>query len=362
MNQSFPTGIGKSAIATRQPEANVSRWKRALYAWYSLTAPSDPGVKADFISREGFRRGRLASLALLLVIFVVAVYMAAIGVTSNNNWPAYLGGGAGIFILAIATGMLNRRGHLFASACILMLILDGGIATILLFVKGGIGLVSLPVFDFFIASELIAVSLLAPFSVFPVALFNSILAIVILLFRQHSPDLDHYLGMNGLAVVLARPILLQFGVAVVTALWVGSALKALKRADQAEAFAAMEHAIAEYERAQAAQKRSLEHGIQYLVDTQRQVAGGDLSARVPITQDNALWPVAISFNNLLTRFQHLQEDADQLQEIYREMPRLVNAIREAKQTRRQVVLSRGGTVLDALVVELTENRPESPRQ
>lgn len=356
MNQGFPAGVGKSALAPRQIEANISGWKRVLRSWYAATAPADPDGKADFHGRENFRRGRLASLALLLVIFVVALYIAAIGITTNNNWPVYLSGGGAIFILVVVAGLLNRRGHLVASACTLMFILDGGIIAILLFMKGGLGLANLPVFDFLIGSELIAVSLLNPLAVFPVALLNSVLVVLIILFTHHSPDLDHYLGMNGLAVVLARPILLQFAVAVVTALWVGGVQHALKRADQA----AMEYAIAEYERALAAQKRSLEHDIQYLVDTQRKVSSGDLTARVPITRDNVLWPVATSFNNLLTRFQHLQEDADQLQEIYREMPRLVKAIREAKRDRSPIVLPRGGTILDALVVELTENRPENP--
>lgn len=365
MNQSFPAGVGKSIGTIKKPGVEVSGWKRVLQAWYNLTAPSDPGSKADFQSREAFRRGRLASIALLLVLFVVAVYTITNCLVAHPNWPLIAADSIGIAVLMMVAGLCNRQSHLLLTVCLLILVIDGGIATILLFVKGGIDLVNLPVFDLLIASELIAVSLLSPFSTFFIALFNSILSVLLLLFAHHSPNLDHYFAISGqgaMALALARPILLQFIVAVVTSLWVDSALKALKRADQAEALVALEHSIAEYERAQAADKRSLEHGIQYLIDTQRQVASGDMTARVPITQDNVLWPVAISFNNLLTRFQHVQEDADQLQQIYREMPRLVNAIREAKRTRRPIILPRGGTVLDALIVELTENRPEGPRR
>ncbi|HEU5377293.1 MAG TPA: hypothetical protein VFV38_17835 [Ktedonobacteraceae bacterium] len=355
MNQSFPAGVGKSAIATRKSHADISRWKRALHFWYSITAPSETGLQRDFESREAFRRGRLTSLALFILVSLTTFYVTVNIIHRHNDWLAFLAAEAVNLALATGAAMLNRRGHLLGAVCLLVVIFDGGLAAALLFVKGGLGLINLPVFDLLIGSELIVVSLLGPFSVFLMALLNSILVILLALYTHHNPDLAHYAirsGM-GMAMIIARPILVQFGVAVVTALWVESALRALKRADQAETVAALEHAIAEYERSQAAQKRSLEQGIQYLVDTQRQVANGNLNARVPITQDNVLWPVAISFNNLLTRFQHVQKDAEQLQQLYREMPRLVNAIRDAKRSRRSVALTRGGTLLDALIVELT---------
>ncbi len=114
----------------------------------------------------------------------------------------------------------------------------------------------------------------------------------------------------------------------------------------------MEHAIAEYERSNAMQKRQLEQGIQYLIETQRRVANGDFTARVPTTQNNVLWPVAISFNNLLTRFQRFQQDANEIERIRQDMPRVLHAIRDAKQKKQPLMLERTGTVLDALILEL----------
>ena len=106
-------------------------------------------------------------------------------------------------------------------------------------------------------------------------------------------------------------------------------------------------------RSEAAKKRVLEHGIQYLVETQRRVANGDIAARVPLTEDNVLWPVAISFNNLLTRYQRLNEEAEHLQQVRREITRIVQAIHIAKRTRSSIKLSRGGTELDELILEFT---------
>lgn len=359
MNRYPPIPSGKPGFGAQDPiidkhmrKQPIPWWERALFKWYTSTSPSDPGSQASFLRQEEFRRGRLASLTLLMLIFVVVLFMAAISITANINHFIFLTSGIGILILVLSAGMLNRRGYLIAATLIMILILDGGIATTVITVKGGLGLVNLPVFDLMIASELIAVSLLNPSSVFVVSIVNCCFIILDVLLEHHAPDLDHYLALSGWAVILARPLLLQFVVAFVTFLWVNSALKALRRADQAETMAAMEHAIAEYERTDAMQKRQLEQGIQFLIETQRRVANGDFTARVPTTQNNVLWPVAISFNNLLTRFQRFQHDANEIERIRRDMPRVLHAIRDAKQKKHPIVLERTGTVLDALILEL----------
>jgi hypothetical protein len=351
--------FGKPGTGTNNPlldpslrKKEFSWWKRALLTWYAYTAPTYPGPQTSLQQQEAFRKGRLASLSLLLLIFVVVLFMASISITANINQSVFVSSSIGICLLVFSAGILNRRGYLTAATLIMIAILDGGIATTAITVKGGLGLVNLPLFDLMIASELIAVSLLAPFSVFIVGLFNGCFIILDVLLERHAPDLSHYLALSGWAVIIARPLLLQTVVAIVTFLWVDSALKALKRADRAETLAAMEHAIAEYERSDAIQKRQLEQGIQFLMETQRRVANGDFTARVPTTQDNALWPVAISFNNLLTRFQRFQQDANEIEHIRQEMPRVLYAIRDAKQKKQPIVLERTGTALDALILEL----------
>jgi hypothetical protein len=355
MNRDSRIPSVKSEPDTIDPYVKVKSfpwWERALLKWYTYTAPSDPGPQTYFQRREEFRRARLASLILLLLVIVVFVLMAAISITANVNRSVFVVSGIAISILIYTAGALNHRGHLTAATLIMLLVVDGGIATTAITVRGGLGLVSLPLFDLLIASELIAVSLLMPATVFLVGLVNSCFIILDVLLEHHAPDLIHYLALSGWAVVIARPILLEFTVAVFTFLWVDSAMKALRRADQAEAMAAMEHAIAEYERAGTMQRRQLEQGIQYLIETQRRVANGDFTARVPTTHNNVLWPVAISFNNLLTRFQRFQQDANELERIRRDMPRVLHAIRDAKQKNQPITIERTGTVIDAIIIEL----------
>ncbi|GCE04646.1 hypothetical protein KDAU_19750 [Dictyobacter aurantiacus] len=280
--------------------------------------------------------------------------MTAMGMTANLNVPVFVISTIAIVVLVGATIWLLRRGDVTMATLLMLLIIDGGNAVTALSVKGGLGLINLPLFDMMIASELIAVSLLNPASVFLVCLFNCSFMILDIVFGARAADLNHYLAMSGWGVVISRPVLLQIAVALGTYQWVQSANKALKRATKAERLAAMEHEIAEYERNNAMQKRQLEQSIKYLVDTQRQVANGDFTARVPITQDNVLWPVAISFNNLLTRFQRYQREANELERIRENMPLIIQAIREAKMTGRVPRVGRTGTVVDAILIELNK--------
>ncbi|GCE31680.1 hypothetical protein KDA_71640 [Dictyobacter alpinus] len=333
---------------------NDPLWKRARSLWYRYTAPPYPGLQATFKQQEAFRRGRLASLTLLFIIFLVVLFMAAMGVTTNLNVPVFITSAIVVFVLIFVMAWLIRHSHITAATLIMLLVMDGGNITTALAAKGGIGLINLPLFDIMIASELIAVSLLNPATVFLVCLFNCIFITLDIVFGPRAADLNHYLAMSGWAVVISRPLLLELAVAVVTWQWVTSANKALKRANKAEKLAAMEHEIAEYERNDAVKKRQLEQSIQYIIETQRQVANGDFTARVPTTPDNMLWPVAISFNNLLTRFQRYQREASEIERIRKDMPMVLQAIREAKMTGRPLQMRRTGTVIDAILLELNK--------
>lgn len=107
-------------------------------------------------------------------------------------------------------------------------------------------------------------------------------------------DADGAVATVGL-LLLARSITLYAVVAAVAYLWVQSALKALQRADRAEL-------IAELERRENEQKQRLEQEIGQILLTHVRVANGDLNARAPTYQDNALWQIGIALNNLLARF------------------------------------------------------------
>lgn len=102
-------------------------------------------------------------------------------------------------------------------------------------------------------------------------------------------------------------MLIQGLVAVVAYAWVQSSMRALKRADRAEQIARLEHDLTVQAEKDARQKQVLEASIWQIVQTQIRVAKRDYSARVPLNQDNVLWQVSGSLNNLLARLQRLHQ-------------------------------------------------------
>src|SRR5438874_1320237 len=158
--------------------------------------------------------------------------------------------------------------------------------------------------------KLFAVSLLPPIAVFVDALFNIafIVAALTFLFPQNA-ELRVLLHTSALQDALARPIVIQVLVAVISYLWVNSATQAIARADRATTIAALERTMAEQAQVEAEQKHQLEASIQQIVEVHTRVANGDFSARVPLDQGNTLWEVAGALNNLLARIQRLRYEA-----------------------------------------------------
>ncbi|HZC77676.1 MAG TPA: hypothetical protein VE258_07995, partial [Ktedonobacterales bacterium] len=137
--------------------------------------------------------------------------------------------------------------------------------------------------------------------------------------------------------------------------WLGanSVESAIRRADRAEDLAALEHAVSE-------QRRQLEVGAQQLLETHVRVANGDYGARAPVVQDNILWQVAASLNNLLARLQKSAQADHQLRRTEDELRRLAGAIDDAQAGRRPIWPAPTGTAAD-LIIERITGRSRQPQ-
>lgn len=335
-----------------------------LDGWYRLTAPKEPPTNATLAQRELARRGRLTSTILLFVIILI-VAMLPIAIFANRIlFPILLGA----LLVSFISLFLNRSGKIIVTGVLMVCFVDIGFATGLVTTHGGLGVYNLPTFDLLAISELLAVSLLPPRSVFVVAAANSIFIWIDIAYFRHDAQLGQLLASSGYGIV-ARPIVLQIIVAVVTYLWVRSATQAIARADRAEVIASLEHAIAEQEHAVAQEKRLLDLSIQQIVETHMRAANGDFNARVPLTQDNVLWQIAGSLNNLLARIQRLRQSEEQLQRLQpqiqrarrveyefqrtrQEAMRLQAILRDAKLKQYPLHAPKNGTFLDPVIVEL----------
>jgi hypothetical protein len=152
-------------------------------------------------------------------------------------------------------------------------------------------------------------------------------------------DAVHQLGAFHF---MARPIALELIVAFAAWLWARSVEQAIARADRAEEIAAMEHVLAE-------QKRQLDRGIQDLLDTHVRVANGDFSARAHTSQDNVLWQIAVSLNNLLARLAKFAQVDQRLQQTEREIDRLALALENGRVGRGVIWPAPTGTRVDRLL-------------
>jgi len=316
--------------------------KGPLGWWYRIVAPPDPPPNASAAARAVARRGQLASL-LLLAIIALGVVALPIGVYTLHSNPIVLPALAiGIVGCGIAA-LFNRRGMVIVVAILLVLLLDAGYTAIIL--GAPIDGPDLAVFDLFVFSELVAVSLMAPVNVFLVAIFNSAVILATLFLAPHTPALAHTLASSAAYDVIARPVALQIIVAVVTYLFARGEERAIQRADRAEEIAALE--ARELERT-----RQIEHGVEQLLQTHVRAANGDYTARAALGQNNILWQVAVSLNNLLSRLQRSAQAEFELQRVTQEIGRLVNAIQNTRAGRHPVWPAPSKTPLDPLIVEL----------
>jgi hypothetical protein len=172
----------------------------------------------------------------------------------------------------------------------------------------------------------------------------------------HTADLNALVVLwKGDSIAYARPILIQIVGALLLFLWARSTDQAIRRADRAEEIAALEHTLAD-------QKRQLDIGIQQILQTHVRAANGDYTARAPLGQDNILWQIASSLNNLLSRLQRSGQAEHQLTRTNDELRRLAAAIDDAQSGRKPIWPAPTGTAADLILERIRGGRRRAAPQ
>ncbi|HKS70187.1 MAG TPA: hypothetical protein VJQ45_07190 [Ktedonobacterales bacterium] len=326
----MPTQTGVYPGDSKQPPRRANWWLR-------LTSSGWDGPQATIEERERVRRSRLASW-IILGLLIVALVLVPAALTDMPTLEALIAVIVGILLAAI----FNRTGHVTISGSLLVALVIGADFGALLSAKPGLDTIYLPAYDLLAIAVLIGVSVLPRGAAFLIAAVNIAAIVADFTLQTKVGDLAHQLQQEGALSLLARPIALQIIVAAVAYLWVRGTEDAIRRADRAEEIAAMEHAIVE-------QKRQLDYGIQLILDTHVRAANGDFTARAPLTQENVLWQIAASLNNLLARLQRSGAAEHQLRRTDEEIRRLATAIRDAQQGRTPIWPAPTGTSADLLL-------------
>jgi hypothetical protein len=279
-----------------------------LQWWYSIAAPPEPEATAPLEDREVFRRGRTASL---LVLVLVALLFVSAPAAFNSPSP-FLGGLLAVqpFLLLIAV-LLNRARKINTVGILLALSVEVVPVTNIILTPGGLNPTVLPVFALLVMPLAVCASVLPGKWVFVLAAINCAFIGFALTTFPRTTEMAAVLPV-ALVPIMIPLLLSQIVVSMVAYIWVQSTTRAIARADRAEEIAKLEHDLALQSREVARQKQLLEASIQAIIETHARVANGDLNARVPLAQNNVLWQISGSLNNLLTRMQGLRRDSLEL--------------------------------------------------
>ena len=313
--------------------------RNPLSLWYRISTPSKEleGTQYDIIGRS-----RLASI-LLLITLIVAIAFIPAAITSDDGHviPPLIA----MFVIACIGTVLNKRGKVILVGILLVGTLDIALVyTLLSYPHFTLTQNAVPIYDLFVLSDIIAISLLPVNSILYIALYHSIFMCADIALQPHTPDLQLLLTSTGYSIMI-RPLTIQIVVGLVMYLWVRNTTKAIERANKAEVIAQLERAI-------ALQKQDLDEGIQQILQTLVQAANGNLNVRTPLARENVLWHVGIALNTLLSRLQRANQKERELQAIKAELERLAYAIRAAKERQKILWLMPGGTALDPIISEL----------
>ncbi len=310
----------KNELAFDVPQQKRSWFSGVLNWWYYLTAPPEPAPDANLAERERARRGRLSSTILLVMLLFTLSSLVAALLEGNRSLLFIM---IPSLIVSIIVLILNRLGKGMTAGVLLVTGFEFGYMVSLLRTPGGLSISDLPRFDLLVEAVLLAVSFL-PARIIPwIAIGNCVFIWATLTFMPHKPDLANLLRTSPFTII-EDPIALQIIVASVTYLWVRSTNRAIERADRAELVATLQKKIAD-------QRKDLEIGIGQILNTHVQIANGNFNARAPLTQDNALWQIAVSLNNLLSRFQRFGETEQALRKTQYELQRTQNSLLQARQ-------------------------------
>ena len=314
--------------------------------WYRLTCPQvSPEIAKSLQGREKIRKARLASLTLLVMCGFI-ILPIPVGLI-NNNIPMLVTLLVTLAFYGIAL-VCNRKNNLVLAGFLTILIFNLGLVLFLATFPGGLNIGTLPTYDLLLEASLVSVAFFPARSVFIVTAINIAIIVGTILLLPKAPDLVAFLHYDTYDVVV-RPVILQLFGAFIVYVWVNSAYQAILRADRAEEVADLERREIERQEQEIEQKRQLDYGIEQIMGSLNRVANGEMNVKVPLDQNNVLWRVGFSINNLLARIQAIREERAELARTRQTAAALTQALRYGQLPR----LDRWThTCLDELLIEL----------
>lgn len=276
--------------------------------WYRISTPRNLSTSTPK-EREYLRRARFTSTIALILL--VAAMLGLIATLTQNNPVIVFTSIFGI-ICHISTLIFNKKGWLNLSGITCMAgILVGILGPLAM--QGKLSIGSLPIFYILSVTEIIVAAIFPPVMILICCGINSLITIVALYTFPKDSELQTLMA-HEMAISMVVPIILYVILGFTLFFVVRNYLDTIARADRAEEIARLQQHIAQVEHERAAEKDTLQYGIEQLSKTMAEIANGNWDARVSL-QGHVLWPVAGPLNTLLNRAQKWRLDSMELARI-----------------------------------------------
>lgn len=325
-----------------------SAWNRLWDGWYRLSTPASPAVDASLDVREVVRRARVNSVVvLMLFIFNIPSFFAAIYGSNKGRIPELII----LSLVDIIAIYFNRRGAVNIVGALIWISFSASIMTDIVTTPGGLSVTVVSLFMLLILPQTIAAVMLPPVFVFVSAMFNVLFCILVVNFLPHPASMNALMPIayaNGIFL----PITVLGITAVISFLAQNSLAQALRDRDLAQEIIRLERHLAQQSDEMLKRKEQLEQGIAVIIDTQTQVANGNLNAQVPLTSEHVLWSVASTLNNLIARLRRYHNVERELEVTKQGASMLISSIHAYKAGQRTNQYRRTGTVIDPIAREI----------
>ena len=335
--QSSP--LSQSPWSQQSNEEQENNKSSIIDWWVRITSPTPNNSRK---TRHAWRE-EVASLIFLPILLNVLLPIPA-----ALNRPIQLVILGVVFLIDIGALLLKRAGFMTAAGLILMTMTELGLCTSILNLGGHFDSVNLPLYDDLIQVSLLSMAFFPPLVAFGIALINCGFLVATLMLLPHASNLSQHLATSILGVVIS-PITLQIIATFLAYIIVAALIKAIRRADKAERLAELESQVIEQQRKDIQLKEQLNFGITEILLTLNEAANGNFAARAPLKQDNALWRIGYSINNLLARVQGFRNEKAELEKTRQVAAQLTMMLKTGQ---RLTLESWTGTCLDSIVVEL----------
>lgn len=274
------------------------------------------------LREQGRRKQIVSAVLLVIVVFQFAELPGALIMHTAMDIGTVV---LGLALCAVAT-LFNQFGKVTIVTILLIAVIDLGCGLMLLTSPMGLDVSDLPVFDVLLVSELIAVSLLPAFSVFPVALGNMLFTVAVLMLAPRTMELNMVLTSNMAYNTILQPLGLQIVVAMVSYIWVRSALRALVRADRAEEISRLQRREAELLMREAEFNQSFTQGSEHLLQVLVRAANGEQGVRSTLNKNHPLWRIGNALNVLLTRAGRMANAEQEIQRLHMTIAQLTERV------------------------------------